>query len=715
MKRLGVFNRGLRRLPLLGQFLDGQIVPVFLTPPPDLDATLGWGRSPYAQRARREAIARGIPFLCLEDGFLRSVGLGSDEPPLSIVVDDLGIYYDAHAPSRLETLITAPLGDAQNARAQGLIQRWRATRLSKYNHARELRSCRSTTVPVQQASALSAVIASVQDICRDKPYVLAVDQTFGDASVRCGWGSASSFDRMLDAALTENPDCRVLLKVHPEVMAGRKKGYFDLATLTPRNPHLHILSQDVHPVSLIEHAQAVYVVTSQLGFEALLWGKRVRVFGMPFYAGWGLTEDDIGAPLRRRPVPLENVVHGALIDYPRYVDPETQTRCEIERLVEWMGLQRQMRERFPADVLALGFSRWKQPIVRDFFQGSSVRFVETTKTLTRADLLAVWGRKQPLASVRRQVGEDQPVVHLEDGFLRSVGLGADLVRPLSWVMDLSGIYYDATQSSDLETLLQNGDFKAELLARARALRQRLVATGVTKYNVGTAGQPLPIGRGILAAQRTRRLDSASDQHTGIVDHTPKSLRKTVILVPGQVESDASLAYGAPGIRRNLELLRAVRTAHPEAHVIYKPHPDVVAGLRLRGHGEEDVAPWCDELLTDIAMGDLLPKVDEVHTLTSLTGFEALLRGKKVVCYGQPFYAGWGLTVDVLPLLRRRRKLTLDELVAGVLIVYPTYVSRTTGRFTSPERALDELLAWRQERLILRPIWQRLIGRLFRKD
>lgn len=677
---------------------------------------MGWGRRPYAQRARNEAITRGIPFLCLEDGFLRSVGLGRDEPPLSIVVDDLGIYYDAHEPSRLETLIAAPLVDAQIARAQRLIQRWRATRLSKYNHARELPPFPSAIVPARQVSAWSTPIADAEGDAPDKPYVLAVDQTFGDASVRCGSGTAQSFGRMLTAAMTENPDCRVVLKVHPEVMAGRKKGYFDLSLLT-RNPRVYILPRDVHPVSLIEHARAVYVVTSQLGFEGLLWGKRVRVFGMPFYAGWGLTEDELGAPVRRRRVSLENLVHGALIDYPRYIDPETRRRCEVEQLVEWMGLQRRMRERFPDEVVALGFSRWKQPIVRDFFQGSTVRFVEATETVTRASLLAVWGRKQPLASVRRQFGEGQQIVCLEDGFLRSVGLGADLVRPLSWVMDSSGIYYDATQPSDLEALLQNGDFTADLLARARALRQRLVATGVTKYNVGTAaGRPLPlIGRGSHAAQRTQHLDSASDQRTGIGDDTPESLRKTVILVPGQVESDASLAYGAPGIGRNLELLRAVRTAHPEAHVIYKPHPDVVAGLRLRGHGEDNVALWCDELLTDVAMGNLLPEVDEVHTLTSLTGFEALLRGKKVVCYGQPFYAGWGLTVDVLPLSRRRRKLTLDELVAGVLIVYPTYVSRTTGRFTSPERALDELLAWRQERPILRPIWQRLIGRLFRKD
>lgn len=52
-------------------------------------------------------------------------------------------------------------------------------------------------------------------------------------------------------------------------------------------------------------------------------------------------------------------------------------------------------------------------------------------------------------------------------------------------------------------------------------------------------------------------------------------------------------------------------------------------------------------------------------------------------------------------------LTLDALVAGALILYPTYVSRTTGRFTTPERALDELLAWKAQGAARLPAWRRL--------
>ncbi len=99
------------------------------------------------------------------------------------------------------------------------------------------------------------------------------------------------------------------------------------------------------------------------------------------------------------------------------------------------------------------------------------------------------------------------------------------------------------------------------------------------------------------------------------------------MVPGQVQLDASIQYGAPGIRSNMSLLQSVRKANPSAHIIYKPHPDVVAGLRKKGEGEDEAVHLCHEVVIDTVMGELLTVVDEVHVLTSLAGFEALLRGK----------------------------------------------------------------------------------------
>jgi capsular polysaccharide export protein len=307
-----------------------------------------------------------------------------------------------------------------------------------------------------------------------------------------------------------------------------------------------------------------------------------------------------------------------------------------------------------------------------------VQFQRPADPLPPAATLVLWGH-QPLPAAAGSA-PPQGVVRLEDGFLRSVGLGADLRQPMSWVQDEQGLYYDATAPSGLERLLQTEAFAPGMLQRAALLRERIVAEGVTKYNLTSGSWHRPAGRA------------------------------RVVLVVGQVEDDASIRYGAPGICTNLGLLQAVRQACPDDWLVYKPHPDVVARLRQAGQGEQDARQHCDELVTEAPIQSLLQAVDQVHVLTSLTGFEALLRGTAVVVWGCPFYAGWGLTDDRQPNVRRRRPLTLDMLVAGALILYPTYVSRTTGRFTTPERVLDELLSARQrataaETGVLPSLWQ----------
>ena len=176
-----------------------------------------------------------------------------------------------------------------------------------------------------------------------------------------------------------------------------------------------------------------------------------------------------------------------------------------------------------------------------------------------------------------------------------------------------------------------------------------------------------------------------------------------ILVPGQVEDDASVQRGAPWVGGNLGLLRAVRAAAPDAWIVYKPHPDVEAGNR-QGAIPRDVAlSLADQVMIDTSVVTLFDHVDEVHTMTSLVGFEALVRGLPVTTHGAPFYAGWGLTNDRAVMPRRSRRLSLDELVAGALLVYPRYcdpesglpcdvwhvVNRLSARTPTPARGLRQ--------------------------
>jgi len=250
---------------------------------------------------------------------------------------------------------------------------------------------------------------------------------------------------------------------------------------------------------------------------------------------------------------------------------------------------------------------------------------------------------------------------MEDGFLRSVGLGSNHVGGASLVVDDQGIYFDPTSPSRLEMLLQSSAFLPEHLQRAARLRQQLVETGVSKYNVGGIQPPRLGGAG------RRRL-----------------------LVLGQVEDDASIRLGAVGVRSNLELLRAVRAAEPSAWIVYKPHPDVEAGTRAGRLSDGAALSLANEVVRDVSPVALFAQCDAVHVITSLGGFEALLREVPVVTWGQPFYAGWGLTTDQAPLARRKRMLRLDELVAATLIDYPLYVHPVSGQPCEVEAVVSAL-------------------------
>ena len=267
---------------------------------PNTATVLGWGHRASGRRAMRIADRTDARLLLVEDGFLRS-RLPHD-PPSSYVFDDIGIYYDATRPSRLESLMAD--GPADPVRARSALYLWRTRGLSKL-------------------TGLPACTAELPD-----RYVLVLDQLVGDASVAGGLAHPGSFDRMLLAARTEFPNLPIVFKSHPA--AGRRRCHFDAR----RVPGVVPVDWPCHPAPLIAGAEAVYTVTSQGGFEALLHGRPVRTFGMPFYAGWGLTEDDLAPPSRRGAASLEALVDAALLRYPRYLDPATFQETTLEAAVD---------------------------------------------------------------------------------------------------------------------------------------------------------------------------------------------------------------------------------------------------------------------------------------------------------------------------------------------------------------------------------------------
>ena len=639
------------------------------------DAIVGWGYKPTADKARLLARQTQRPYIAVEDGFVRSWGTGAQGyASHSIVVDHQGIYYDATQPSDLETLIQD--GDFQpgeEAHARAMMARLQALRLSKYNHAPD------TPLPPGP-----------------RPRVLVVDQTRDDASITHGMASAESFEQMLESALAAHPDADILVKIHPEVIAGTKAGHLDQAAAHPR---CQVIAEDINPWALFEAVDAVHVVTSQLGFEALLAGLPVTCHGMPFYAGWGLTDDHVECPRRQRRPSLSWVFAAAYLRYSRYANPYSGERSDLSATLELINDQRRHIQRGQGEWRALGFSSWKRGFIGDFLGPAADIDYQGLATDQQAEAGSMSVSRPGLRTIvwASQIqGQQlpQPLWRMEDGFLRSVGLGIDLERPLSLVLDSRGIYYDPSTPSDLEHLLLHGEFSAGLRQRARELTRQLIEHDISKYNISKHDNSKHDNSKHDNSKYSdaRSLDKALDLPTD----------RKCLLVIGQVESDASIRTGSQDITTNAELLTAVRQRHPDACILYKPHPDVLSGVRDGG----DVSPQHYDRQVTGNVTALIEQVDEVHTMTSLAGFEALLRGTPVVTYGVPFYAGWGLTRDHGPVpARRQRCLTLDELVAATLLIYPHYVDPTTGQPINAETAVALLRRQRLEGRSLK-LWQR---------
>ncbi len=588
---------------------------------PGSDGLIGlWGASPTAHRGEAVSKRTGAGLIRVEDAFLRSVHPGRDgDLAHGLLIDGSGIHFDPSVPSDLETLLaTHPLDDtALLDRARQAVDLIQHSHLSKYN-------------------------AFHSEIEPPAPgYVLVIDQTEGDASLTAIGANKALFREMLVFAQTEHPGARIVIKSHPETAAGHRPGHFSARDETNL---ISLYDAPVSPWRLFEGARAVYTVSSGLGFEAIYAGHKPRVFGKPFYAGWGLTIDEFPVDRRQRNLSRAQLFAAAMILYPTWYDPHRDRLCEIEDVIYALSAAARAWREDNEGWVASGMRLWKRRPMSRFF--GSVRapiFAEDSKPAPERPRM-IWASKG-LGAVR-----------VEDGFLRSKGLGAELVPPLSLVLDDLGIYYDPTQESRLEKLISASiTLRPGPLERARLLRMALTKAGLSKYNLGGSLPDLPEGRRIL--------------------------------VPGQVEDDASILMGTDAISTNRALLDDARRANPDAILIYKPHPDVEAGLRP---GKID-ASTADVIANSADPIALIAACDEVWTMTSLLGFEALIRGKDVTCLGTPFYSGWGLTQDLgrVP-ARRQARPSLDGLIHAALIDYARYFDPVTGTACPAEVIVDRL-------------------------
>jgi len=352
-----------------------------------------------------------------------------------------------------------------------------------------------------------------------------------------------------------------------------------------------------------------------------------------------------------------------------YANPFTGEAMTLCDAIHLCAFWRRLIDRNRPVAAAIGFASWKRSTAEPLlWGGSTLDFSGRPSDIAPGDRIFAWKSRVRPATLDQLERSGAELIEVEDGFIRSVGLGADCVPPLSLVVDRLGAYFDPHAPSELEQMLQDGDFSAEIIERARSLRHTIVASAISKYG------------------------------TGQKDWARRVADRPHLLVPGQVEDDRSVRCGGGPVTTNLELLRRVRADAPDAYILYKPHPDVEAGHRIGAVSDGEATRYADEVVRDRSITSLIEMVDAVHVNTSLAGFEALMRNTPVTTHGVPFYAGWGLTRDLgaVPARRTARR-TLDELVAAVLLLYPRYLDPVTGLPCTPEILIRRLAEGRGAR------------------
>ncbi len=646
-RRAVCFSSGIRSLRHIEAFLgvDEVIAPSHADAiMAGVESVIVWGRKSNTAAAQEYAKRHNLPLVFLEDGWLRTSSRNAHSRSCySLLIDRTGVYYDVSVPSDIENMLNlqddefaALVTEKDEQYASKCMQQLVANNITKYNY------CSVATNPFASSS--------------DKPVVLVVDQTRDDASVVHGAMNEARFLNMLEAACGENPQAEVVVRTHPDVVSGKKRGYLlDSA----KRKGLTVSAGGTNPMQVVKQASRVYVGTSQLGFEALLCGVDVSVFGKPFYAGWGLTDDRQPIGHRKRRRSIEQLFHVSHVHLARYVNPATGEAWQLHQCLDHIQLQQYYFKQNAQRFLCAGITPWKRRYIEQFLRSpdGDVRFGRAKPS--SIDRRVTWSFRsvEPVSTENSSIG----MTRIEDGFIRSSGLGSDFNAPGSLVVDNRGLYFDPSKESDLEHLLNYRDCSVAEISRGIKLKKLILSAGLSKYNVG---------------------ESVSNE---------PAIDKPRVLVIGQVEDDQSIAKGCELVNTNASLLEAVRAERPDAWITYKPHPDVMSGNR-KGHVSKTVLTQCaDAVESSASIVDCIEQCDELHTMTSLAGFEALMRGKPVVTYGAPFYSGWGLTTDHQGVERRKRRRTLDELIYITLIEYPRYLDLVSGEFIKPEDLVQTII------------------------
>ena len=592
------------------------------------------------------------PILRLTPGIF--AGYHRDASPLSIYFAyQSDVYYDFTKESNIESILRSNWIPSEEewklaASALQMINKYGITKYNEYPHLPE-NFVKSSNIH----------------------NILLVDQPVDDHTVLTGSANEQTFNDMLLYAFDNFPYSTIYVKLHPDTIDGKKEGY--LKRLLDKHqladhPSIVLIDQHCNITSFFNFVQEVFVVTSQVGFEALLRGKSVTCFGMPFYAGWGLTNDMQVLTYAKPKRTLIDLFIVLAIQHCLYLNPFTKKKGTILDFLEYISLQQ--RHSNKKDILFYNshFSDCKNiDLLLDLKGKKPVSLNNPRKFKKYYDCLVIADNKKDYQAVT--ANKCKHSAFMADGFLFS-SFGSPK-EPLSLIIDYNGPYYDPKAYSDLEYLLSNENFTEHEKKLSEHFLDSLRVTYAQKARLEEVGNLAAIKR-----------DAGS---------------KKIIFVPGQAEDDdLTFVGGHMAINNDYHFLKTICEQNENSFIVYKPHHNhktktnsevskegIISLNAIAGQKKNKLV-----IEDNASISHCIDYCTEVHINNHDCGLEAIIKGKKVITYGNPFYSGYGLTEDKQHSLRPKRNLTVHELALGTYMLYPRYKVPEHEGFVNAFTALE---------------------------
>lgn len=591
---------------------------------------LGWGYQEETEDLFKLSKKNNLNFHRLEDGFIKSYISGEEDSlSHSIVMDKKGMYYNTSSENDFKELcLKVPFKKKSEEEVSEIINRIIVNSVSKYNKEKN-----KSSLEVKGKN------------------VLLISQVKGDSSLKFGKvEDISTEDILKDIKEREGTNTNIYVKIHPGSLLEGKESSIDLDKC--KEAGCLFIEGEYDNFNLLKKFDAIYTKTSQLGFESLLLGKPTYVYGIPYYSQYGLTNDLNKEAKLIKNLTKEELFYFAYIEYSFYYSHLDKRTTDIDKSLDSIIFYKNHLNKIDKDLILLDFKDKDKSFIRGLTQSYRAlkrAFIKSKDFLgTSTDLLVSYENKTNLS---------RNSITVSKGVLEDIEVSKEEKENYSMIFDELGIYYDPEKKSGFEKILLN---KKGL----SSYEDKRIINLVEKIKENQISIKSKLKASKLALK--------------------KQAYKKYILIPGQIEEDISIKAGGLGMNMS-KLIENVRSKNIDSFIIYKPHEDVLSG-KEKGISEHSD---CDYIAYTESIESLMDIADEVHVLTSIVGFDALLNGKATYVYGHPFYCGWGLTKDLSNAPMRRTAKTLNELAYSFYIDYATYYYN--GSYRTPEYVLNVML------------------------